>query len=307
MERTGVASDVQPHARKERREIGKGRRRRSEPRGSFGRRHHGLRERSVGPRGPERHDRRHSIALEQLARAPTVTLWRPALVRCRIARTRMDRHGSRAVAQGRLVRVNAGQVDSQRARSRLGANAEEAKESLVPIETADMRRCQTGSARMEEPGELSPVRGRIPHPQTGPTRACEEAALQDRVEVEHEVEPAPAQLPQERAQLADRGEGTQAHEGVAQGFAGEDQHLVDPRIAVERSGGGSLHEPRHVRSGVRGAQRGDRGQRANHVPHGAEPDHEDAIGDRRRRKRFQTDDRGRCDGTPRAGGERRVV
>ena len=118
------------------------------------------------------------------------------------------------------------------------------------------------------------------------------------MEVDDEIEGSAPESGQELPEPRREPRQPPAREGRAQLVTWKDQRLVDDRLRLHHARGRGLDEPREVRVRVGGTQRRDRGQGAHHVAHGAESDHEHALGPRRSLQRVQTAN----DGEPRTGG-----
>ena len=125
---------------------------------------------------------------------------------------------------------------------------QEAHQRVVALEAARARRPELGARRREQPGELAPVGPRVGDARRRAARGREQPALQDRVEVHHQLEAAAAQLAQEAPGRAHRAPELTAAQRRAELLARELQHLVDPGLRAQQARRGRAPPARRAAS-----------------------------------------------------------
>jgi hypothetical protein len=275
--RPGVVPDEQATAREERGEIRELRRDRSQAGRALGGRHDRLGGFAIALGGPGGDDRRDPGILGERAGDGREALRGVPLVGRRVARARVDddrRDRDPKGREGARPRVS---VHAEGAPIRRGVDAEEAHETQVALETAHPARLETREIGGEQPGGLAPEGPRVGNAPTPTARQGEQAALEDRVEVDHQIEPLRPEGPEEASQIPGGATEMPPPERLAQKRPGKDQHLVEPRLGFEKTGRRRLDQPGDARGGVDLPQKLRGGQRAHHVPHGPESQDQDAI------------------------------
>jgi hypothetical protein len=189
----------------------------------------------------------------------------------------MDRDGRRPRAEGLRHPLHGLRVQAQRPRVGRAFHAEESHQTLVALEAADLGGLESGVLRREQESALAGQRPGIADSPWRPREPRQRPTLQDRVEVEHEVETLASKLDQEATSDPPGLEQAPSRQVLAKHPARKQDHLVDPALARQDAGGGGLDEPRDERTGVGGAQGRNRGKRAHHVAHGSQTNHQNPI------------------------------
>jgi len=102
------------------------------------------------------------------------------------------------------------------------------------------------------------------------------------VEVDHQIECVGAQRSDEARQTPPRLEPAHAEKRVAHLGPRIHQDLVDPGLTAQDAGRRRLHQPADPSPGVGCTEGRDGGQGPHHIADGPQPDHQDALGRRRR-------------------------
>ena len=301
--RSGVTADVEPAALEQSAASSPSdARRRRERRGAARRRDDLLGERALARHGPEQHDRRDTGGVAQTPRDRGIARRAPALVRRAGAGARMDRHRPAPSPTASAMRAR----DAGSTRHGFG-------EALAPFATNStsprLRSKRRDPARRDPRARVGEQPGALAREGPGVADAArrsaderQQPALQDRVEVEHQVE-APPRAARRRNRTA-RAPLAKARPRRSARFdlpRGKHQHLVDPGLAFDADRDGGLDEPREV--GARRTRRAAPRRRASvrtTSPTAPSRISENAIRGGRSRQRVRARRDG--DGEPRAGG-----
>jgi hypothetical protein len=124
----------------------------------------------------------------------------------------------------------------------IDVQGKEAHQSLVSLEAADLRRPNPGAVRREQEGSLAGE---------GPG---EDPTLQDRVEIEHQIEASAPKLRQKTAGDPPGAHQVPSPQTLRQHSARKQEHFVDPGLSLHDVHRGGLDEPGDVRARVGGAQ-----------------------------------------------------
>jgi len=186
---------------------------------------HGVGKIPIVPGGTRRHDRGNALSCQR-SRDFRVALDGPALVSGGItgARVDRDRQGARAQGLGGLL-YPFGAQDQGPGQRRL-RDAQVANQRLVALKAALPRGRQMRALR-RKPICSFPGKGLgVGDPATGPGKPCQRAALQDRVEIHHQIESLCAKRPEPATAGRPQTVWPAAAQGSPQFWAREDQNLV---------------------------------------------------------------------------------
>ncbi len=301
--RTGIPADVEAREREERGQVGQRRRVRSDPSGAARGGDDGCREGAVIASGTAADHRGDPLPIGQGPRHRGVAGHRVALVGRGVAGSRVDRDRCRPRPQGLPHPLEGLRIQAQRPRVGIRLEGQEAHQSLVSLEAADPPRIDPGAIGREQECQLAGEGTRVGDASARPGETPQDSALQNRVEVEDQIEVVGPKLPEEAAGDPPGAHQVPSPQRVPERTPGKQDHLVDPGLPLHDARGGGLEQPGDVGAGVGTAQGGDRGKRSHHVAHGSEANHENPIGLREVGEwiRAGGDDEPRGGGFPRVG------
>ncbi len=276
MQRSAVGADVEPRARDQRGEIREpGRRGRKRGRATGGR------DDLLGQRSfaqAVKHEARATRGLAQGLGDATEVRGRIALVARARARAGVQQDGRVAPRERRIDPRERAWVEVHPARPLLsGISADELDQPGVARVARERRGAEPRAVGRKPPGAFARERPGIADAARCAGQAPEDAALQQTVEVEHQVEARAAKhandAPNLRRQFA-QGETAQ---GPHETQAWEDERPIDRTTRFDRGGGARLDEPADLGCRIQRTQRVDGWERTQDIAQCPQPDHQDAI------------------------------
>jgi hypothetical protein len=136
----------------------------------------------------------------------------------------------------------------------IDVQGKEAHQSLVSLEAADLRRPNPGAVRREQEGSLAGEGPGEAGASGRPGEACQDPTLQDRVEIEHQIEASASKLHQKTAGDPPGAHQLPSPQPLREHSARKQEHFVDPGLSLHDAHRGGLDEPGDVRARVGGAQ-----------------------------------------------------